>query len=144
MKSFFEDLKFKSKPNERKFASSELIMAITEKLLCIMEKEEITKKELGERLGKSKTYVGQVLNGERNMTLSTLSDLCFELDIKPEIYLSNNKKKSTSKVSYKRTENISSVYSAIEKTDINNLQLRKTVPIHNSANDDHYGFAVAR
>lgn len=50
-----------------------------------MEELNISKVDLAKRLGKSKSYVTQMLSGSRNMTLSTLSDICFALGFKPEV-----------------------------------------------------------
>lgn len=60
-------------------------MNVTEDLLVEMDKQEVSKAELGRKLSKSKAYIGQTLNGERNITLATLSDICFELELKPKI-----------------------------------------------------------
>jgi len=76
-----------SNADERAFAKEELVYNVTEDLLVILEDMEITKKELANRLGKSKSFVSQVLSGARNMTLGTLSDICFALEIKPKVVL---------------------------------------------------------
>ncbi len=76
-----------SNSEEKKFAREELIYNVTEDLLVILEDMEISKKELARRLGKSRSYVTQVLDGSRNMTLGSLSDICFALGIKPKIEL---------------------------------------------------------
>jgi DNA-binding Xre family transcriptional regulator len=55
-----------------------------------MENQHITKKELARRLGKSKSCVGQMLDGKRNMTLGSLSDLCFELGVKPRVIITTD------------------------------------------------------
>ncbi len=85
MKSFFEQVRYESKANEKLFARTDLIENVTEDLMIAMENLGISKAELARRLGKSKSYITQTLSGSRNMTLSSLSDLCFELNIKPEI-----------------------------------------------------------
>ncbi len=71
----------------RAFAKQELVYNVTEDLLVILEDLEISKIELAKRLGKSKSYVSQVLSGARNMTLGTLSDICFAIGFKPEVKL---------------------------------------------------------
>ena len=85
MKSFFNKIKNQSKANQKLFAKTELIENTTEDIMLAMDKIGLSKVELSRRLGKSKSYVTQLLSGSRNMTLSSFSDLCFELDIKPEI-----------------------------------------------------------
>ncbi len=72
---------------ERSFVREELLYNVTEDMLVIIEDLEITKKELARRLGKSRSYVTQILSGSRNMTLGTFSDICFALGFKPEIKL---------------------------------------------------------
>lgn len=68
-------------------ARDRLIFQITDDLLIIMENNGVTKNELARRLGKSKSYVSQVLSGRRNMTFGTFSDICFSLKFEPEIAL---------------------------------------------------------
>ena len=72
---------------DRMFAREELVYNVTEDLLVILEDLEINKKELARRLGKSRSYVTQILSGSRNMTLGSFSDICFALGFKPEINL---------------------------------------------------------
>ena len=70
---------------DRAFAREDLVYNVTEDLLVFLEDNNISKKELARRLGKSKSYVTQVLSGSRNMTLGSFSDICFSLGFKPEI-----------------------------------------------------------
>ncbi|EJE4205056.1 helix-turn-helix transcriptional regulator [Vibrio parahaemolyticus] len=76
-----------SDAEDRAFARDELVYNVTEDLLVIMEDKGISKTELSRRLGKSKSYVSQVLSGSRNMTLGSFSDICFALGFKPEVNL---------------------------------------------------------
>jgi len=76
-----------SNAEEKIFAREELVYNVTEDLLVILEDMDITKKELAKRLGKSRSYVTQILSGSRNMTLGSFSDICFALGFKPEIKL---------------------------------------------------------
>lgn len=81
-----EDKKF-SNAEEKAFAREELVYNVTEDLLVLLEDMEVSKKELASRLGKSKSYISQVLSGARNMTLGSLSDICYVLGVKPQIIL---------------------------------------------------------
>ncbi|CUA83961.1 helix-turn-helix domain-containing protein [Pseudidiomarina woesei] len=76
-----------SKAQERLFARENLIYNVTEDLLVIMEDKQITKSDLARKLGKSRAYVSQVLSGSRNMTLGSLADFCFALEIEPRVVL---------------------------------------------------------
>jgi transcriptional regulator with XRE-family HTH domain len=60
----------------------ELIMEVTETLCKLLEKEKVSRKELAERLGKSKGFVSQLLNGGRNLTLRTVADILHVLGYK--------------------------------------------------------------
>ena len=87
MKNFFEKTKNASKANQKLFSRTELIQNVTEDIMIAMEDLNISKSGLAKKIGKSKSYVTQLLSGSRNMTLASLSDLCFELDISPEIVI---------------------------------------------------------
>jgi len=63
-------------PEFRKLlAQEELILEVTEVLCGLLEEETISRKELADRLGKTKGFVSQLLNGGRNLTLRTLADI---------------------------------------------------------------------
>ena len=87
---FFSKEKIESWASEKLYAREELIYNVTEHMLVIMEELGISKNELARKLGKSKSYVTQLLNGSRNMTLGTLSDVCMELNTKPKISFSGH------------------------------------------------------
>lgn len=48
------------------------ILILTENLVQLMEDQGITRAELAAKLGKSRAFISQMLNGGRNMTLRTL------------------------------------------------------------------------
>lgn len=60
---------------EQYLAQELLIESVTEKLLELMEREDVSKAELARRLGKSRAYITQILDGSRNMTLRTVADV---------------------------------------------------------------------
>ncbi|EHK9018851.1 helix-turn-helix transcriptional regulator [Vibrio vulnificus] len=74
-----------SDAEERAYAREDLVFNVTEDLLVMLEDLNVSKAELARRLGKSKSYVSQVLSGSRNMTLGSFSDICFALGFKPEV-----------------------------------------------------------
>ena len=59
----------------RLFNQEALILEVTEAICGYMEEHEITRVELAKRLGKTKGFVSQLLNGDRNLTLRTLADI---------------------------------------------------------------------
>jgi transcriptional regulator with XRE-family HTH domain len=66
----------------RLLAQEELILEVTEVLCGLLEEEKISKKELADRLGKTKGFVSQLLNGGRNLTLRTVADILHVLGYK--------------------------------------------------------------
>lgn len=86
---FYPEGKKFSKAEERAFAREELVYNVTEDILLALEDLGINKKELAHRLGKSRSYVTQLLSGARNMTLGSLSDICFAIDMKLKVALTN-------------------------------------------------------
>ncbi|HEY2120649.1 MAG TPA: helix-turn-helix transcriptional regulator [Candidatus Acidoferrum sp.] len=63
----------------------QLLFDATELISRAMEQQGVSKTELAKRIGKSKAYVTQVLGGQTNMTLRTLSDLAAALGYDVEL-----------------------------------------------------------
>jgi transcriptional regulator with XRE-family HTH domain len=80
-------------PEFRKLlAQEELILEMTETICELLEKEQISRKELADRLGKSKGFVSQLLNGGRNLTLRTVADILHVLGYKIFLYPQKERK----------------------------------------------------
>ncbi len=77
MDRYLEDPEF-----AKLMAQGDLIMEVTETLCELLEKEKVSRKELADRLGKSKGFVSQLLNGGRNLTLRTVADILHVLGYK--------------------------------------------------------------
>jgi transcriptional regulator with XRE-family HTH domain len=69
------------------FAEEELIVDAAEEIWSAMEKAKVTKSELAERLGKSKAFISQLLNGSRNMTLRSLADIAHSIGFRVHLSL---------------------------------------------------------
>jgi transcriptional regulator with XRE-family HTH domain len=82
MDQYLEDPEF-----AKLMAQGDLIMEVTETLCELLEKEKVSRKELAGRLGKSKGFVSQLLNGGRNLTLRTVADILrvlgYKISLKP-------------------------------------------------------------
>lgn len=74
------------------YARESLMMNVTEDILVTMEDQNVSKTKLAKLLGKSRAFITQMLGGSRNMTLRTLSDIAFALDVDIEIKLTPKKK----------------------------------------------------
>jgi len=83
MTDFLDRWAQSSDANARLLAQEILITEATEALWAALEQAGVSKSELAERLGTTKGYVSQVFSGSRNMTIRTLSDICFALKVKP-------------------------------------------------------------
>ncbi len=62
------------------FAQEKLILEFTELLSHTLCGYGVTKKELAKRLGKSKKYIKEILNGERDLKLTEISDIFHALN----------------------------------------------------------------
>lgn len=65
--------------NQRLLAQETLILEATERVVALLQDQHVSRQELADRLGRSKGLVSQLLAGDRNMTLRTLSDLGYAL-----------------------------------------------------------------
>jgi transcriptional regulator with XRE-family HTH domain len=65
---------------DRLFQEELLITEATELIYELLQRSGTSKSELADRVGKTRGFVTQLLNGTRNMTLRTLADLAFALD----------------------------------------------------------------
>ena len=77
LEQYLEDPEF-----AKLMAQEDLIMEVTETLCELLEKEKISRKELADRMGKSKGFISQLLNGGRNLTLRTVADILHVLGYK--------------------------------------------------------------
>ncbi|RME58748.1 XRE family transcriptional regulator [Candidatus Parcubacteria bacterium] len=87
MSKYFDKWVSASVDRQRLLAEEEFILDVTENIWEEMQRQGVNKAELAERLGKSRAYVTQLLNGSRNMTLRSLADICFALGAEPRISL---------------------------------------------------------
>lgn len=87
MTDFLDRWAAESPEHARLVAEERLITQATEAIWEEMEKAGISKTELAARMGKTKGFVSQILNGSRNMTLRTLADIGFALGRQPDIRL---------------------------------------------------------
>ncbi len=76
-----------SPEHARAFVEEGLIVDASEAICEALERRNLTKAALAERLGTSKAHVTQLLNGSRNMTLRTFAGIAFSLEMNPTIYL---------------------------------------------------------
>lgn len=75
-----------SHPDEmRAFQQERMILEATEAICTLMGDQGVARVDLARRLGKTKGYITQLLDGRANMTLRTLSDVFFALDASAHI-----------------------------------------------------------
>ena len=61
------------------FQQERLILEVTELIERLMKQQGVSKARLAEKLGTTKGYITQLLDGRTNMTLRTMSDVLFAL-----------------------------------------------------------------
>jgi transcriptional regulator with XRE-family HTH domain len=86
--SDYEAFESSSPANRRLLRQEAFILDVTECLVQALERRGIARKELADRISKSKSFVSQVLQGGRNLTLRTVADLADALDCRPRLQLS--------------------------------------------------------
>ena len=74
----------------REMAYERLVFNTTEDILLAMEDTGFTQADLARKLGKSGAHVSQLLNGTRNMTLKTLSDISYALGVDTRVRIYRN------------------------------------------------------
>ena len=70
---------------QRLYFREDLIFEVTEAICKVMEEKNISRAELAEIAGVSKSNITQLLSGDQNMRLTTVADLLFALDSKLEV-----------------------------------------------------------
>lgn len=75
------------------FAQEGLLVDASEEVWRAMNKEGLNKSQLADRIGCSRAHVTMVLNGTRNMTLRTLSDLADALGCEVRVKLLPKRKR---------------------------------------------------
>ena len=66
--------------DKRLFEQERAILEVTELICQLMEEQGISKTKLARKMGTSKANITQMLDGRRNMTIRTISDLLFHLN----------------------------------------------------------------
>jgi transcriptional regulator with XRE-family HTH domain len=69
----------KDKDLKKLYLEERLILRVTNVISELMEEQNIKKVDLAERVGCSKGYITQILDGTANLTLKTISNVLFEL-----------------------------------------------------------------
>ncbi len=59
----------------RLYQQERAILEVTEHICELMEESNVSRSELAKRLGRSKGYITQLLDGRANMTIRTISDV---------------------------------------------------------------------
>lgn len=74
--SGFEAFEQASSRKRRLLREEQLILQVGELMAGLLEDEGVSRTELGQRLGKTKGFVSQILAGDKNLTLRTIADVC--------------------------------------------------------------------
>ena len=73
----------------RLFQQEYLILKVTERICELMEEQGISRTQLAKRLGTSKGYITQLLDGSANITLRKLADIMAALGLAAEFTTRN-------------------------------------------------------
>ncbi len=64
----------------RLYQQERAIQELTDLVCELMEEQDVSRSELAKRLGRTKGYITQLLDGRANMTVRTISDVFTALD----------------------------------------------------------------
>jgi transcriptional regulator with XRE-family HTH domain len=78
MKTLYDEY-MEDKEFARLMAQEDLIIDATENILEILNRENLSRSKLANIMGKTRGYISQRLNGRRNITLRSLSDIAYYL-----------------------------------------------------------------
>ena len=92
-KDEYTSFRDESEQHRQLLLQEELILDVTEAIAAEMDQAGLLKKDLAERLGKTKGYVSQLLGGGRNLTLRTLSDIADALKCRVDVRLRSQKER---------------------------------------------------
>lgn len=91
VKNLFADDDFEfPEISDREMACERLQFNAMEDILLAMQDAGVNQSDLARKLGKSKSYVSQLLDGKRNMTLKTLSDISYALGAEARVAIFRN------------------------------------------------------
>ncbi|WP_267369216.1 MULTISPECIES: helix-turn-helix transcriptional regulator [unclassified Pantoea] len=89
VENFDEDFAFPH-VSEALLARERLIFNTTEDLLLAMQDSGMSRADIAKKMGRSKSFITQVLDGTRNLTLKTLSDITFALGAEVRLTITRN------------------------------------------------------
>ena len=64
----------------RLYQQERAILEVTELICQLMDEQDVSRSDLAKRLGRTKGYITQLLDGRANMTVRTISDVFTALD----------------------------------------------------------------
>lgn len=85
--SIFQRL-MSTEEGKRAYCREDLLLQVAQRICKIMQDKRITRKKLAEITGVTKGHISQLLNGNHNMTLVTISDLFYALGCKVTVEVS--------------------------------------------------------
>lgn len=74
-----------SEADKQALEAERLIVDVTEDILREMDRRGVKKVDLARKLHKSKSFVSSTLDGSRNLTLRTLSQIAYVLGLKARV-----------------------------------------------------------
>ena len=118
-----------NKDNQREYNQERLIVDVAEMIMKTLNEDGVNQVELANKLGKTKGYVSQLLNGSRNMTLRTLADIATELDKKVEFIFKEKSSDTWTRSTKKKTNPHDwTIYTAHMLTEIEMAEESMLIP----------------
>lgn len=84
--------RLKQYEHDPEFLTEELLIEITEQISVRLDAIGMSAAELAKRLGVSRPYISQIMNGKPNMTIRTLVGIALALDQRVSVTLKDRRK----------------------------------------------------
>jgi transcriptional regulator with XRE-family HTH domain len=82
MSQAFRDNLLSDEEGKKLYCREDLIFNVTEAICEVMENKGLSRKELADQAGVTKSNITQLLSGDHNMRLTTIADILFALGCK--------------------------------------------------------------
>lgn len=78
---------FEQSNNDRQLCQEDLIAQVLKEISSVLEAENIPRRYIAQRLGKTGGFISQILSKNRNLTLKTIADICWAIGYVPQFQL---------------------------------------------------------
>jgi transcriptional regulator with XRE-family HTH domain len=113
MADFLDKWVNENEDHARLVTEETLILEVIEEIWRVLQAQGKNKADLARALNTSTGHLTQMLKGSRNMTLRTLADICFVLNMTPKFHLEVKETVTLSAEQLSRIDTLSQTYAPV-------------------------------